>query len=125
MRFMSAAAGSRRRSCRRIDSEDNTHLVRQLVITQSHYFVGRRDSIQFHQRDASRTVIWILHGDAINRVLETVSQTEARPIFRYDRIDRERVAAALESQNFFQPDTVGPSCRASVPCPATAPDLTG
>src|SRR6266516_178335 len=123
MRFMSATAGSRRRSCRRIDSEDNTHLVRQLVVTQSHYFVGCRESIQFHEDHTSRTVVWILDRDAINGILETVSQTEARPIFRYDRIDRKRFAASLESQNFFEPDSVGPSRCACVPSPATAPDV--
>src|SRR5207237_9891977 len=104
---------------------DNTHLVRQLVVTQSHYFVGCRDSIQFHQGDTSRTVVWIFDQDAINGILETVSQTETRPIFRDDRIDRERFAASWEPQNLFEPDSVGPSRRACVPRPATAPDVAG
>ena len=90
---------------------------------QRHDFVGCRDSIQFNQGDASGTMVRILDRDAINGVLEAVSQTEARPIFRYDRIDRERVAAALEPQNFFEPDTIGPSRGARVPRPATAPDV--
>src|SRR5439155_16795414 len=107
---------------RRFGPQDNTHLVRQRVVTQRHDFVGCRDSIQFHQGNTSGAVVWILDRDAINGVLEAVSQTEARPIFRYDRIDRERVAATLESQNFFEPDAVGPSRLARVPRPATAPD---
>src|SRR6185369_8652684 len=102
----------------RFDSQDNAHLVRQRVVTQGHGFAGCRDSIQLHEDDTSGTVVWILDRDAINGVLEPVSQTEARPIFRYDRVDRERVTAALESQNFFEPDSVGPSRRASVPRPA-------
>src|SRR5438132_10987150 len=109
-------------SRRRFGSQDNTHLVSQCVVTQRHDFVGCRDSIQFHQGDTSGTVVWILDRDAINGVLETVSQTEARPIFRYDRIDRERVAAALEYQNFFEPDAIGPSRCARIPRPPTAPN---
>src|SRR6266571_94443 len=87
--------------------------------------VDYRDSIQFHQGDTSGTMVWILDRDAINGILEAVSQTEARPIFRYDRIDRERVAAALEPQNFFEPDAIRPSRRARVPRPATTPDVAG
>jgi hypothetical protein len=97
--------------------------VRQRVVAQSYQFVGCDDSIQFHQGDTSGTVFRILDRDAINGVLKAVPQTEARPIFRYDRIDRERVTAALESQNFFEPDAVGPSRRACVPRPATVPDV--
>ena len=99
--------------------------MKQRVVTQRHDFVGYRDSIQFHEGDTSRTVVWILHRDAIGGVLKTVSQTEARPVFRYDRIDLERVTAALESQNFFEPDTIGPSRGPRLPRPATAPDVAG
>ena len=35
------------------------------------------------------------------------------------------MGAALKSQNFFEPDAIGPSRRASVPSPATAPDVAG
>src|SRR5205823_14764101 len=99
--------------------------MRQCIVPQCHDFVDYRGSIQFHQGDASGTVVWILDRDAINGVLEAVSQTEARPIFRYDRIDHERVTAALESQDFFEPDAIGPSRGARVPRPATAPDVAG
>ena len=93
-------------------SQNNTHFVRQHIVTQCHDLVGCHDSVQFHQGDTLRTVVWILDRDAINGVVKTVLQTEARPIFRYDRIDRERVAAALESQNFFDPDAIRPGRRA-------------
>src|SRR5438067_4481020 len=99
--------------------------MRQCIVPQCHDFVDYRGSIQFHQGDTSGTVVWILDGDAINGVLETVSQTEARPIFRNDRVDREGVAPALKSQNFFEPDAIGPSRRPRVPRPATAPDVAG
>ena len=68
-------------------------------------------------------MVRILDRDAINGLLETVSQTEARPVFRYDRIDRERVAAELEPENFLQPHAINPSRRAGVPSPATAPNV--
>jgi hypothetical protein len=42
------ATSSSRSSRRRFGSQDNTHLVRQGVITQRHDFVGCHDSIQFH-----------------------------------------------------------------------------
>src|SRR5262249_13782594 len=109
----------------RFSPQNNPHIVSQRVVTQSHDFVGCRDSIQFYQNDTSGAVIWILDDDAINGVVETVLQTETRPIFRYDRVHRECVAAPMESQNFFEPDAIGPSCRASVPSPATAPDVAG
>src|SRR5258708_7060424 len=99
--------------------------MRQCIVPQRHDFVDYRDSIQFHQGDASGTLLWILDCDGINGVLEEVSQTEARPIFRYDRIDRERVAAALEPQNFFEPDAIGPSRGARVPTPAPASEMAG
>ena len=72
--------------------------MRQRVVTQHHDFVGYLDSIQFQQGDTSGTAVWILDCNVINSVLETVSQTEVRPIFRYNWVDCERVAAALETQ---------------------------
>ena len=39
---------TRRSLQRRFGPQDNTHLVRQRVVTQSHNFVGCRHSIQFH-----------------------------------------------------------------------------
>jgi hypothetical protein len=99
--------------------------VKESFVTQSHDFVGDRESIQFHEHDTSGIVIGILDCDAINGTPKTVSQTEARPIFRYDRVDRESVAAAFESENFFEPDPIGPCGRSGVPSPATTPDVAG
>src|SRR5205807_10466312 len=104
-------------------SQNNTHFVRQRVVPQSHDFVGCYDSIQLHQGDTPGTVFWVLDRDAINGILKTVSQTEARPIFRYDRINPECVTSTLESQNFFEPHPIGPSCRARVPRPTTSADM--
>src|ERR1043166_575191 len=93
--------------------------MRQRIVTQPHGFVGYWDSIQFQQHNASAAVVRILNRDLISGVLETVSQAKARPFFRDDRVNRKCVAAASESQNFFEPDAIGPSRCACVPSPAT------
>jgi len=97
----------------------------QCIIAQRHNFVGHGNPIYLEKDNSVGTMVGILHRDAISCVPETVSQLEAGPILRYHRIDRELIAAALESQNFFEPDAIRPSRRARVPCPATAPDMAG
>src|SRR3954451_20546129 len=99
--------------------------MRQPIVTQPHDFVCSCHPIQLHQNNTSGTVIGIFDHDAICGVLETVLQTKTTPIFRYDRINYEGVAAAFKSQNFFEPDPIGPRCCASVPSPAAAPDVGG
>jgi hypothetical protein len=74
--------------------QNNAEVIRQRVVTQCYNFAGCGDSIQFDQDDTSRTVFRVLNPDDVNGVLKTVSQMETRPIFRYHRIDSERVTAA-------------------------------
>src|SRR4029077_16479156 len=97
----------------------------QCIIAQRHDFVGHGNPIYLEKDNSVGTMVGILHRDAISCVLETVSQLEAGPILRYHRIDRELIATALESQNFFEPDAIGPSRGAGVPGPATAPNVAG
>src|SRR5579864_1164386 len=113
------------RSRGRFGPHDDTYLMRQCIVMQPHDLVRHRNSIYFQQGNTAGTVIWILDRDAISGVLETVSQLEVRPIFRYNRVDRQSVTAALEAQNFLEPDAICPSRRACVPGPAAASDMAG
>jgi hypothetical protein len=56
----------------------------------------------------------ILDSDAVESGVIAVAELEALPIPGDDRIDRELVVAALEAQNFFEPDAIGPGRRG--PC---------
>src|ERR1017187_7569638 len=92
---------------------------------QSHDLVGDGLSIHFYEDDPAGAGMGILDRDAIKGVLVAVTQSKVGPIFRDDRVDRELVTAALEAQNFLEPDAIRPSRRACVPSPAAASAMVG
>src|SRR3990167_8224559 len=77
------------------------------------------------QRQRGRRIDLLDHLDAVQRAAEAVDQAVARPVCRQYGLQAQAAAAALQTEQRLDDQTVHPAGRAGVPAPAAAPGMGG